>query len=188
MRIKRAPKKSPSTNAAIAAFILQLGTARVDQLGTILEPIISRGWCWPRTDLQHWIVPLNRFDQLLEEIIMGYELGTMQHPQTNDFTPRTKELLTAILKFEKVLLENSTNRKIFASFDVSRRARTSESTRVEAHGCFSLNVATQRPTSYDRPLYPTRYASVELETCAAVLGSGRSDGRCYVWHLGEATP
>lgn len=153
MRIKRAPKKSPSTNAAIAAFILQLGTAPVEQLGTLLEPILSRGWCWPRTDLQHWIVPLNRFDQLLEEVIVGYELASMDHPQTNAFTPRTKELLVAILAFEKVLLENSTNRKIFASFDVSTRARTSSSPRLEAHGPFP--VCSDSTTSSTRRTSPS---------------------------------
>lgn len=85
----------------------------------MLLPVVNGGWTWPRTDLQHWIVPLNRFDSILEGVINDYDLGSMEHCQTNAFTPRTKELVAAILAFEKILLENSTNRKIFASFDVS---------------------------------------------------------------------
>lgn len=118
-KIKRAPKRSPSTNPGIAAFILAIQSCTPDSLPSLLNPISSSGWTWPRTDLQHWIQPLNRFDSILEDVIRDYDLGSMEHCQTNAFTPRTKELVGAILAFEKVLLENSTNRKIFASFDVS---------------------------------------------------------------------
>ena len=119
MKIKRPPRKSPSTNPEIAAFILTLSSQAEDELPALLSPIIIAGWNWPRTDLQHWITPLNRFDTILEQVINDYDLATMEHCQTNEFTPRTRELLASILKFEKMLLENSTNRKIFASFDVS---------------------------------------------------------------------
>ncbi|KAI5477219.1 E3 ubiquitin-protein ligase HUWE1 [Pseudohyphozyma bogoriensis] len=117
MKIKRQPKRTPSSNAAVAAFIVQLNEADPDALPQLLAPIIRDGWAWPRTDLQHWINPLNRFDAILDEIIRDYDLGSMEHSQLNAFTPRTKDLLASILAFEKVLLENSTNRKIFASFD-----------------------------------------------------------------------
>ncbi|KAI5477751.1 E3 ubiquitin-protein ligase HUWE1 [Pseudohyphozyma bogoriensis] len=105
------------TSAAVAAFIVQLSDADPDALPQLLAPIIRDGWAWPRTDLQHWINPLNRFDAILDEIIRDYDLGSMEHSQLNAFTPRIKDLLASILAFEKVLLENSTNRKIFASFD-----------------------------------------------------------------------
>lgn len=120
-KIKRAPKRTPSTHAGIAAFITALNETNSadDELPSLLNPIVQVGWTWPRTDLQHWIVPLNRFDALLDKVVTDYDLGSMQHAQTNAFTPRTKQLVLAILSFEKVLLENSTNRKIFASFDVS---------------------------------------------------------------------
>ena len=119
MRIKRASKKHPSTNAEIAAFILAANACADEELPQLLEPILSAGWAWPRTDLQHWIVPLNRFDRILEDVVQDYDLTSMLHAQINAFTPRTRTLLLAILAFEKLLLENSTNRKIFASFDVS---------------------------------------------------------------------
>lgn len=118
MKIKRSPKKNPSTNPAIAAFILQISSIPADELPSRLLPIIKSGWTWPRTDLQHWIKPLDRFDGILEEVINDYDLATMEHCQINAFTPRTRELLAAILGFEKVLLENSTNKKIYNSYDV----------------------------------------------------------------------
>lgn len=118
MKIKRALKRSPSTVPGIAHLVVQLTTVQQDELPALLLPVIAAGWSWPRTDLQHWIAPLNRFDVILEDVVRDYDLATMEHGQRNAFTPRTKELLTAILGFEKLLLENSTNRKIFASFDV----------------------------------------------------------------------
>lgn len=119
MKIKRLPKKVPSSNVQIAAFILQLVAANQEDLPELIHPLLDQGWTWPRTDLQHWIKPLNRLDSILEQIVIDYDLASLDHCQTNQFTPRTKTLLIAILKFEKLLLENSTNRKIYASFDVS---------------------------------------------------------------------
>lgn len=119
MKIKRAPKRYPSTHPAIAAFVLAITASAQDELPSLLEPILTSGWTWPRTDLQHWILPLNRFDTILEEVINDYDLSSMEHCQRNSFTPRTKILLNSILSFQKLLLENSTNRKIFSSFDVS---------------------------------------------------------------------
>ena len=98
---------------------LPIYSAHQDDLPELIRPVVQQGWAWPRTDLQHWIAPLNRFDTILEDIVRDYDLASMEHCQTNEFTPRTRELLHAVLAFEKILLENSTNRKIYASFDVS---------------------------------------------------------------------
>jgi E3 ubiquitin-protein ligase HUWE1 len=117
MLIKR-PAKKPSTNPGIAGFIVKVNACDDDELPTLLAPII-REWAWPRTDLTHWITMLNRFDAILEGVVRDYDLSSMEHCQLNEFTPRTKDLLLSILGFEQVLLSNSTNRKIFASFEVS---------------------------------------------------------------------
>ncbi|GAA5942817.1 hypothetical protein JCM10213_002959 [Rhodosporidiobolus nylandii] len=116
-RLKRSPKRGGSANPGIAAFILQLQQVPTDELPALIAPVLKEGWQWPRTDLQHWIHPLNRFDDILEQVIRDYDLADMQHSQTNEFTPRTKELVLSVLAFQKVLLENSTNRKIFMGFD-----------------------------------------------------------------------
>lgn len=116
-RLKRQPKRGGSAHPGIAAFIAQVQAVPQHELPALLEPLVAAGWTWPRTDLQHWIHPLNRFDDILEQVIRDYDLESMEHGQTNTLTPRTKELVLAVLSFEKLLLENSTNRKIFNGFD-----------------------------------------------------------------------
>lgn len=73
-------------------------------------------WRYPRGDLHAWIPILDRFDAILGETVESYELSKLQ---ANDFTPKTKEILLEILRVQKLLLENCTNRKLFASYDVS---------------------------------------------------------------------
>lgn len=58
---------------------------------------------------------LNKFDSILENIINEYRIWMVQ---INEFTPRTKELVMSILRFQKMLLERCTNRKTFASYEV----------------------------------------------------------------------
>ncbi|SCV71562.1 BQ2448_3150 [Microbotryum intermedium] len=108
------------TSFSIAAFVLRLSNEQSttpEDWPELLLPIVQAGWTWPRTDLQHWIVPLNRFDQALEKVVADYRLDSMEHPQLKPFDDPTKKIVLAILAFVKVLLENSTNRKIFSSFD-----------------------------------------------------------------------
>lgn len=52
-------------------------------------------------------------------MVQSYELAKLQ---TNDFTPKTKELLLSILRWTRQLLENCTSRKLFSSYDVSALA------------------------------------------------------------------
>ena len=72
-------------------------------------------WKWPRSDLNAWIKVLNKFDGILEEAIRDYDIDNLQ---VNVFTPLTKKTVCEILRFERLLLENSTNRKTFNSYDV----------------------------------------------------------------------
>ena len=85
-----------------------------EQLSTVLGQIDS--WKWPRSDLNAWIKVLNKFDAYMAEIIRDYDIDKLQ---VNVFTPLTKRTLAEILRFERLLLENSTNRKTFNSYDVS---------------------------------------------------------------------
>ena len=59
---------------------------------------------------------LNKFDAVLEEAIRAYAVDELQ---LTPFTPSSKRTVCEILRFERLLLENSTNRKTFASYDVS---------------------------------------------------------------------
>lgn len=74
-------------------------------------------WPWPRGDLHSWIKVLNKFDAILERVVGEYDLKRLQ---VNEFTPRTRELVLEILRFEKLLLERCTSRKVFASYDVRK--------------------------------------------------------------------
>ncbi len=84
-----------------------------DELPAILDSVSE--WCWPRGDLHYWSSTLNRFDDILEESCKDYELARLQW---NDFTPNRKRLLVSILRFSRLLMENCTNRKLYASYEV----------------------------------------------------------------------
>ena len=104
-------------HAGVNALILSVQDVPDDELPAVLDAV--QHWHWPRTDLHYWIKPLNRFDSILEEISKSYRIGGANGDfvQASEFTPRTKQLVLAILRFTRLLLENATNRKLYASFD-----------------------------------------------------------------------
>lgn len=85
---------------------------------TELVPVLQELdiWRFPKSDLNCWIAVLDKFDEALEGIITSYELTK---PQMNPFTPKDRELVLEILRMQRLLMENSTSRKLFSSFDVS---------------------------------------------------------------------
>lgn len=97
----------------MAELVTKLANTPNDDLADILTSIES--WKWPRSDLNCWIKVLDKFDAILEETIRDYDIDKIQ---LNVFTPATKKTVSAILRFERLLLENSTNRKTFNSYDV----------------------------------------------------------------------
>lgn len=97
----------------VAELIEQLYETPNDELPEVLGRIDT--WRWPRSDLNAWIKVLNKFDAILEEVIRDYDIDKLQ---VNILTPLTKKTVCEILRFERMLLENTTNRKTFASYDV----------------------------------------------------------------------
>lgn len=97
----------------MAELINKLSETPDDGLHEVLGQIDS--WKWPRSDLNAWIKVLNKFDAILEEVIRRYDIDKLQ---VNVFTPTDKKTVSEILRFERLLLENSTNRKTYASYDV----------------------------------------------------------------------
>ena len=75
-------------------------------------------WLWPRCELMVWYSVLDRFDDILAQMIKDYHSDDLQ---MTPFTPSHKELIMQILRFERMLLDNSTTRKLFNSYDVSKR-------------------------------------------------------------------
>ncbi|KAJ6586954.1 hypothetical protein DFH09DRAFT_1359428 [Mycena vulgaris] len=112
MKILHKSKRAVAPPSQVAELIARLLNTPNDDLSQVLSEIDS--WKWPRSDLNAWIKVLNKFDAILEEVIRDYEVDKLQ---VNVFTPATKTTLCEILRFERLLLENSTNRKMFHSYD-----------------------------------------------------------------------
>ncbi|KIJ39919.1 hypothetical protein M422DRAFT_257242 [Sphaerobolus stellatus SS14] len=108
----RSSKKFSPPHPETAILIATILRTPTESLPDVLSPIET--WKWPRSDLHWWIKVLNKFDIVLEEIIRDYDVDKLQ---VNEFTPLTKKILLSVLAFEKLLLENSTNRKLFNSYD-----------------------------------------------------------------------
>lgn len=68
--------------------------------------------------MHHWVPVLDKFDAIYEAKISQYNVDTVQ---SQDFTEEDKQSLLEILRVEKLVMDNATSRKIFASYDVSIR-------------------------------------------------------------------
>ncbi|KAK7687104.1 hypothetical protein QCA50_009605 [Cerrena zonata] len=112
MRIAQKSKKVSPPLPQVVEFMERILVTPTEQLADVLSQIDS--WKWPRSDLHSWIKVLNKLDEVLEHIIHEYEIDKIQK---QDFTPSTKRTICEILRFERLLLENSTNRKTFNSYD-----------------------------------------------------------------------
>lgn len=123
----------------MAELINKLATTPTEVLPDVLAQIDH--WKWPRSDLNAWVKVLNMFDHMMEDIIRDYEVDKIQH---KPFLPFAKRTLCEILRFSRLLLENSTNRKTYNSYDVS----PSSDQRV----CLlTFCVASQQSHDYFRP-------------------------------------
>src|SRR5258706_5608088 len=106
----------PLQRPDVAALVDKLLTTPTDQLAELLGSF--RMWLWPRCELMVWYSVLDRFDDILAQMIKDYHSDDLQ---MTPFTPSDKELIMQILRFERMLLDNSTTRKLFNSYDVSKR-------------------------------------------------------------------
>ncbi|KAL0955931.1 hypothetical protein HGRIS_002119 [Hohenbuehelia grisea] len=112
MRIFHKSKRAVPPHPQVTALISSLLNTPNEQLANFLADIDA--WKWPRSDLNAWLKVLNKFDAILEDAIRDYKLDDLQ---MESFAPETKSLICEVLRFERLLLENSTNRKMFSSYD-----------------------------------------------------------------------
>ncbi|KAF9531661.1 hypothetical protein CPB83DRAFT_79933 [Crepidotus variabilis] len=112
MKIQPKSKKAIPPPPAVSELISNLLSYSDERLAAFLKQIDA--WKWPRSDLNAWIKVLNKFDDIMDAIIREYNVEKLQ---LLEFKDSTKELLSQILRFERLLLENSTNRKTFNSYD-----------------------------------------------------------------------
>ena len=126
---------------ALSDFIKKTNTIPIPDLPAHLSSFPSR-WPFPRGDLYHWVQSLNRFDDILHDVIELYNLDN--EPQSKKFSleyllsqnineeqPATendllqrgyshdgdRQLVVALLDFSKILLEKCGNRNLYASSD-----------------------------------------------------------------------
>ncbi|KAL2205417.1 hypothetical protein CC79DRAFT_1042055 [Sarocladium strictum] len=125
------------------AFVQSAAQTPIPQLPEKLSSFPSR-WPFGRGDLYHWTPLLNRFDTILEHFSKTYQLNEgpqtrdfgcellLGHPQIEDFGEKKqwtqselteigfpvdgdRELIEAVLKFTRMLVDNCGNRSIYAS-------------------------------------------------------------------------
>ncbi|KZV69516.1 hypothetical protein PENSPDRAFT_753267 [Peniophora sp. CONT] len=112
MKIVHKSKRALPPLPQVAELIQSLLDTPDDELADVLGAIDH--WRWPRSDLNAWVPVLNKLDAVLEDAIRAYAVDELQ---LTPFTPSAKRTVCEILRFERLLLENSTNRKTFASYD-----------------------------------------------------------------------
>ncbi|WRT70096.1 uncharacterized protein IL334_007090 [Kwoniella shivajii] len=112
MKVKKSTKKHTHPPKDVIALADSIVKAPDDDLISVLQQFDS--WKYPRGDLHTWVDVLDRFDDILADITKSYELNRIQ---TNEFTPKTKQLVHQILRVQRLLLENCTSRKLFSSYD-----------------------------------------------------------------------
>jgi E3 ubiquitin-protein ligase HUWE1 len=121
---------------AVLDLVQKVSDASLAELPAIFESW-DRRWPYPRGDLMNWVVPLDRFDDILKSFNRRY--GLDQGPQTSPFgvavlvegTPGSNEqqmkerfgedgdrvLVESILEFSRLLVEKCANRNTFSSTD-----------------------------------------------------------------------
>ncbi|KAK6528468.1 hypothetical protein TWF281_009709 [Arthrobotrys megalospora] len=118
MRIKKTP--SQKHEQTLSPFVRDFSTRAIElcdkerrgELSAYLASFPSI-WPFPRGDLYHWIALLNRFDEVLEELVTKYNLKA--GPQLIPFETGDESLLIDIIDFSRLLIEECGNRSLYAS-------------------------------------------------------------------------
>ncbi|KAF9362900.1 hypothetical protein BGX34_005286 [Mortierella sp. NVP85] len=113
MKIKKAPvKKLVVPPLPIRNLIKTLKECPESDIATHIEAVLE--WTWPRGDLFHWVAVLNRFDDMLDHLCKTHD---MKKAQPKELSDENRRLTLAILGFSRMLLENCTNRNLYASYE-----------------------------------------------------------------------
>ncbi|WVQ94836.1 hypothetical protein IAU59_001919 [Kwoniella sp. CBS 9459] len=93
MKVRKSTKKQNPSPPDLIALAERIVSCSETELPSVLKSFDR--WVYPRSDLHAWVNVLDRLDDVLAEITTSYGLSKIQ---TNDFTPKTKELLLEILR------------------------------------------------------------------------------------------
>ncbi|KAI9847392.1 MAG: hypothetical protein M1837_002581 [Sclerophora amabilis] len=80
------PKHEATLSPALSKFVTEASHIPLFELPHHLSSLLPPRWPFPRGDLYHWILLLNRFDHILELFIQDYQLD--EGPQTQAFGRR----------------------------------------------------------------------------------------------------
>lgn len=121
MKIKKHPKRASVAHPDIEAVIARINACPDARLAQCLHDEIppNTPWRFPRGDLHCWVTVLDRFDGLLATLCAAYQVDSPDATgvQSRPFSGEDQRLILEILRFERILLDNSTSRKIYASYD-----------------------------------------------------------------------
>ncbi|KAG0275588.1 hypothetical protein BGZ95_008615 [Linnemannia exigua] len=113
MKIKKTPaKKLAQPPPAVKTLIQALTECPESEIPKLIEEVPE--WNWPRGDIFLWVAVLNRFDDILDTLCKAHD---MKKPQPKPFSETDLRLTLAILYFSRLLLENCTNRNLYASYE-----------------------------------------------------------------------
>ncbi|WWC64740.1 uncharacterized protein I303_107351 [Kwoniella dejecticola CBS 10117] len=112
MKVKKSTRRHSQPPSDVSALANSIVKAAEGDLVPILQAFDS--WKYPRGDLHTWVDVLDRFDAILAEVTKEYDLHKVQ---SNEFTPKTRDLVLEVLRVQRLLLENCTSRKLFSSYD-----------------------------------------------------------------------
>jgi E3 ubiquitin-protein ligase HUWE1 len=120
-RLARSARLLVPQHPDIEAVITRINACPTPSLATLIKSEVppNTPWRYPRGDLHSWIPVLDRFDGILGDLLETYTIDRSDGTtvQGRRFDEQDKELVLEILRFERILLDNSTSRKIYASYD-----------------------------------------------------------------------
>ncbi|KAK5816821.1 hypothetical protein F5H01DRAFT_405347 [Linnemannia elongata] len=113
MKIKKTPaKKLAQPPPAVKTLIQALTECPENEIPKLIEEVPE--WSWPRGDIFLWVAVLNRFDDILDTLCKAHDV---KKPYPKPFSESDRRLTLAILNFSRLLLENCTNRNLYASYE-----------------------------------------------------------------------
>lgn len=146
MRVKKTSKKVATTPPDVAAALSRLNDLPTAQLAEGLRQEFPphQAFKYPRGDLHAWIPLLNKLDGVLEQVVADYGLEELEN---KPWETADEEVVLEILRVERSLMDNSTSRKIYASYDRLQALLSSSHQRIiHATLLVLLRVAMQYTT------------------------------------------
>ena len=115
MKVKKisSARKQIQPTPEVAETMRRLLEAREEDLSKLIVYMLKE-WSLGKSDLHNWAPVLDRFDDILKQLAEEYMPAG---PQSQSYSAEHKQLIMCILGLEKLLLENSSSRNLFNTYD-----------------------------------------------------------------------